>query len=94
MQGLEWVGEEFAALVQERRGQQVRGSQRQREPGAREAWSHFVPGVLRATRVWSGSSVWIFFRLYIEGRGDIHSAWLLCGLNVIRTEKCLAWAWP
>lgn len=58
------------------------------------AWSHFVPGALRATWVWSGSFVWIFFRLCIEGRGDIHSAWLLCELNVIRTEKCLAWAWP
>ena len=42
------------------------------EPG--RAWSHFVPGVLRATRVWSGSSVWIFFHLCIEGWGDIHSA--------------------
>lgn len=35
MQGPEWVGEEAAALVQERRGQQAQGSRRQQGPGAR-----------------------------------------------------------
>ena len=35
MQGPDWVGEEFAAPVQERRGQQVQSSQRRQEPGAR-----------------------------------------------------------
>ena len=33
MQGPDWVGEEFAALVQERRGQRVQSSQRRQEPG-------------------------------------------------------------